>query len=131
MSTPPDRRSKDVCILTVVIAELKLGNMQRKLLFADVVECADNAAFEDRPETLNRVRVNRADDIVTARMVDSDLLRKFFVQVFVTDPSMRCRLVYRRAIPIRYNSKSQCSLTTGWLQLLCSSLRISLKPAFW
>ena len=29
-----------------------------------------------------------------------------------------------------YNSKSQCSLTTGRPQLLCRSVRISLKPAF-
>jgi hypothetical protein len=82
-------RSKNICVLAVVVAELKFRDIQWKVLFADVVEGADNAAFEDAPKALNRVRVDRANDVIAARMVDSNVLRKFFVQVLVANPLIR------------------------------------------
>ena len=48
---------------------------------------------------------------------------------FIRQPSSG-RTSAARARNDIYNSKSQCSLTTGGPQLLCRSLRISLKPAF-
>ena len=61
--TAIDCCSKNVFVLPVVVAELKLRDIQRQVLGADLVEGADHAALEDRPETLNRVRVDRADDV--------------------------------------------------------------------
>ena len=65
-----DRRSEDVGIETVVVAELKFRDVQRQIFFADFVERADHAALEDRPEALNRVGVNGTDNILLAMMVD-------------------------------------------------------------
>jgi hypothetical protein len=53
-------RPENISILAIVVAELKLGDVQRHIFGADLVERADRAAFEDRPETLNRIRVDRA-----------------------------------------------------------------------
>ena len=58
---PANRRSENVGVETVVIAELKLGDVQRQIFGADFVEGADHAALEDRPEAFNRVGVNCAD----------------------------------------------------------------------
>ena len=49
--TSTDRRSKDVRILPIVVAELKLHDVRRHIFGAGFVEAADNPAFEDRPKT--------------------------------------------------------------------------------
>jgi hypothetical protein len=67
----PDRRPEDIRVPPVVIAELELGNVKRHIFAAHFVECAYYAALEDRPESLNGLSVNRADDILTPRMVNS------------------------------------------------------------
>jgi hypothetical protein len=54
---PRNRRTEDVRVHAVVVAELKLGNVQSHVFPADFVERADNTALEDRPESLNRVGV--------------------------------------------------------------------------
>lgn len=69
--TPADCRSKDIRILAIVVAELKLGNIERHIFFADLMERADNTAFQDRPKTFNRIRVNCADHVLTLAMADS------------------------------------------------------------
>jgi hypothetical protein len=66
-----DRRSEDVRALTVVIAELELSDIQRHIFAAHFVECADNAALEDRPKAFNGLSVNCTDNILTSRMVNS------------------------------------------------------------
>ena len=45
-------------------------------------------------------------------------------------PSLERDQFVRARVRRLQSSKSQCSLTTGRPQLLCGSLRISLKPAF-
>ena len=51
-------------IHAVIIAELKLGNIERQILFADFVDSAHNAAFQDRAEALNRIGVDRANYVL-------------------------------------------------------------------
>ena len=46
------RASEHVGIEAVVISELKLGNIERHIFCAHFVERADQAAFEERPETV-------------------------------------------------------------------------------
>ena len=53
----------------VVVTELKLGDVQRQIFFADLVKRADNAAFENRPEAFNRVGVNCANNVLAHFMV--------------------------------------------------------------
>ena len=48
-----NRRSEDVRVLPIVIAELELGNIQRHIFAAHFMERADDAALEDRPEAFN------------------------------------------------------------------------------
>jgi hypothetical protein len=54
----------------IVVAELKFGDVQRKIFGADFVKCADNAALEDRPEAFNRVRVDDAVDVLALGVID-------------------------------------------------------------
>jgi hypothetical protein len=68
-STSLNRRAENVVIEAVVVAELKFGDIQRHVLFADFVERADDTALEDAPEALNRLGVDRADNVLMLRMV--------------------------------------------------------------
>src|SRR5271170_4923211 len=48
-----DCRAENVWIEAIVIAELKFGDVHRHILSADLVERANDAAFEDRPEAFD------------------------------------------------------------------------------
>ena len=64
------RRSEYVGVIAVIIAELELGDIPRKVLFADLVERADHAALNQRPEAFNRVGMDRADKVIALGVVD-------------------------------------------------------------
>jgi hypothetical protein len=81
----PNGLSENIRIFPVVVPELKFGNVERQILFADLVECSDHPTLNQRPEPFNRIRVNSADDIFATRMVDCRV-RKLFAEVFVADP---------------------------------------------
>lgn len=81
-----NRHSEDIRIETVVVAELKFSDVQRHVLLADLVEGADNAALDDRPEALNRVRVNCADDVFALGVVDSGVRITVHAETMITDP---------------------------------------------
>jgi hypothetical protein len=66
--------SKYVRVLPVVVPELKLGDVERHIFGAHFVERADNTALEDRPEALNRIRVNSA---IKALIIDRQWRRHF------------------------------------------------------
>ncbi len=70
LSTSANRRSENVSILTVVVAELKLRDIQRHIFAADLVEAADDPAFDDRPETLDRLSMDCADNVLLFCVVD-------------------------------------------------------------
>src|SRR5260221_5877952 len=59
-----DPRSENIRVLSVVVAELKLSDVQREILARYFVERAHDAALEDAPEAFNRVRVDRADNVL-------------------------------------------------------------------
>ena len=48
-----DRRSENIAVRAVVVAELEFGDVKRKIFFADFVECTDDATLHQRPEPLN------------------------------------------------------------------------------
>ncbi len=64
-----DRRPENVRVRPVIIAELELGDIERRVLFADLVEGSDHAALDQRPEAFKRVRVNDADTRLPAGMM--------------------------------------------------------------
>lgn len=70
-----NRRSENVGIEAVVITELKLRNIQRQIFLADLMIAADDAALEDAPEALNRIRVNCADNVLTVAVIDGAMLK--------------------------------------------------------
>jgi hypothetical protein len=65
-----DCRPEYVGVLSVVIPELKFGDVQMQIFLADLVVGSDNAALQDRLEALNRIGVNCADDMLTNGVID-------------------------------------------------------------
>jgi hypothetical protein len=65
--TSLDCRPENIRVLPIVIAKLELGNIERHIFAAHFMECADDAALEDRPEAFDGLSVNRADDILPSR----------------------------------------------------------------
>jgi hypothetical protein len=74
LSASFNRLAEDVLVQPVVVAELELGDVQREILLADLVERADDAALDEGPEAFDRVRVDRADDVLALGMVDRRML---------------------------------------------------------
>ncbi len=58
------RRSENVRVLAVIVAERKLVQVQGQILLADVVEAAHDAALEQRPEALDIVGMHFAAHIL-------------------------------------------------------------------
>ena len=85
LSASLDRRSENVRVLAIIIAELELCNIERHIFAAHFVECADHAALENRPEAFNGLRVNCADDILASGVVN-DAMRIFAVKAPVCGP---------------------------------------------
>jgi hypothetical protein len=57
-------RAENVRVCPVIVAELERRDIQRHVLGADLVEATDNTALEDQPEAFNRIRVDRADNVL-------------------------------------------------------------------
>lgn len=64
------RGVENIDVLTVVMPELKFGDVRRQIFAADLVIGADNATLEDAPEAFNRVGMDRADNVVAAALAD-------------------------------------------------------------
>ena len=81
-----DRRSENVVVHSVVVAELKFRDVKGEVLGADFVIGADDPALEDRPESLDGIGVDRADHILLVAMVHHEMrpfLRQYPVRVVV------------------------------------------------
>jgi hypothetical protein len=59
-----DRGSENISILSVIIAKLELGNIERHIFPAQLVECAAYAALEHRPEAFDGLSMDYADNIL-------------------------------------------------------------------
>ena len=49
-------------MIPVVILELRFRDVERQVLAANLMIAANDAALDERPEALNRVRVDRANN---------------------------------------------------------------------
>lgn len=74
------RSTENVGVFSIVVAELKLSDVQRQVLFADLVESAHDATFQQRPKTIDGLSVNRADDVFV-ESVPNEGVRKIFAEV--------------------------------------------------
>jgi hypothetical protein len=79
ISTSLDCRSEYIRVVSVVVSELKLSDIQMQIFLANLVVSPDNAALQDGPEALNRVRVNCANDVLANGVVDR-LMREAMLQ---------------------------------------------------
>jgi hypothetical protein len=79
------RFPEDVGIMPIIVAELELRDIQGHVLFADLVERANHAALEDRPEAFDCLSMHRADDIFAGGMVNR-LVWIFLAEMFVANP---------------------------------------------
>jgi hypothetical protein len=66
-------RPEDIWIVPVVVAELELSHIERQIFVANLVERPHHSAFDERPETLSRIRMDRADDIFALGMVNGSV----------------------------------------------------------
>jgi hypothetical protein len=76
---------KHIRVHPVVVPKLKFRDIERHIFGAHLVERADNAALEDAPKTLNRVRVNRTDNVLV-RLVINLLVRELAKVIAVAGP---------------------------------------------
>ena len=76
----PDGNSEDVDVAPIVVSKLKLTDVQRQIFAADLVEAPHNAALNQRPEAVDRLRMDRADDMLTSTVID-DRVREVFVKL--------------------------------------------------
>lgn len=68
MLASPNSFHEDVRVQAIIVAELELGNIQREVLLADLVVCANDAAFNQAPEAFDGVGMDRTHDIVSGLM---------------------------------------------------------------
>lgn len=77
--------------MPAIVAELELSDIEMEILFADLVEGADAAAFDQRPEALNRVCVDRTNNVFTNAVIDGR------VQIFLAKPLIASPLIGAKA----------------------------------
>lgn len=82
------RRAEYVTVFPVVVAEFKLRDIERKILFADLMERAHHATLEDRPEAFDGVGMNGSHHIITLRVIN-DFVRILPLQFVVALPLIR------------------------------------------
>jgi hypothetical protein len=75
---------ENILVQPVVITELKFSDIERQVFPADLVIGADNTALHQRPEALNRVRMQRADHIPLGGVIDSAMVETAPLQIHVT-----------------------------------------------
>src|SRR6266536_602893 len=90
MATPPKaltRRQLDRprSLATAYALASRNRRSENVRTLADLVECADHAALDDRPETFDGLRVDRADHVLLFGVVN-DGVRIFFAEMFITNP---------------------------------------------
>ena len=78
------RRAEDIRVVPIIIAPLKLCDIQRQVLAADFVETSHDAALQERPKTVDRLSVNSAVDILASTVPHGPVLSQFAISgIFV------------------------------------------------
>lgn len=81
----PDRLAEDVFVVPIVVTELELGDIERKIFGGYLMEGADDTTFKYRPEAFNRVGMDRPDDVLALAVVN-DAVREVFIKPAITAP---------------------------------------------
>lgn len=70
-SSPCYGSAENVVVLSAVIEELELSDVERQILGADLVERADHAMLQDRPEAAPGLRIDAAVVILALAVFDA------------------------------------------------------------
>ena len=89
------QRALAVCHFAAVVAMVKLGQVERQVLFADVMECPHDSAFQEREKSLDSVCVRQSANVFTRRMFHG---------------LMRCKIFRRAAIGVKIIRHNRCRL---------------------
>jgi hypothetical protein len=89
-----NRVTKNIGVLAIVILELKLVDVEMKVLFADLVESPYDATLQDRSEAFEGLSMDRAVNVLVRRMVN-DAHRVSCIR-----PDRRCREAKTCATPL-------------------------------
>jgi hypothetical protein len=73
------RRAEYVRVISVVITPFELGDVQRQVLAADFVETTHDAAFQERPESINRLSMDRAIDVLARAVPNCAVFLQFAI----------------------------------------------------
>ena len=68
------RRAEYVRVIAIVVAPFEFRNIQGQVFAADFVKAAHDAALQERPETVNRLGMNRAINILASTMPHGAML---------------------------------------------------------
>jgi hypothetical protein len=79
---------EDIGIVAIVVAELKLREIEREIFFAYVVERADDSALQQRPERFKIVGMHFAAHVL-ARFVIHVLVRECLIQLLIASSFIR------------------------------------------
>ena len=75
-------RAENVGIAPIVVAERKFRDIEWQIFLADFVECAHNAAFDERPEAFNRVGMDCANtafsNVLSSTVIDGFVRQAMF-----------------------------------------------------
>jgi hypothetical protein len=82
-SAPRYRGLEDIGIRSIVVSKLKLRDVQRQVLPADLVEAVHDAALQQRPETIDGLRVHDAVNVLLLGMTD-EAVREISFEVPIT-----------------------------------------------
>jgi hypothetical protein len=96
-SAPLDCGSKYVTVLTIIVPELEFSDIQMQILLGNLMISTDNSTLEDRPEALDCVGVNRANDVL-ANSVVNRLVRETALKTAIAGISIGAE----EANPVRY-----------------------------
>lgn len=87
-SAPCHGRPEDIRVKAVVVAELRLSDVERQVLRGDLVIAPHDGTLQQAPEALYGVRVDRAHDVLASPVIDH-AMREFAAQGLVRLPCIR------------------------------------------
>src|SRR5579863_9121044 len=81
-----DRRAEDIGVFAIVISELKFCDVKMQIFSADLVKSSNIAAFQDRPEAFDGLRMDRTVNVLMRAVVNSLMGITVFSESLVSGP---------------------------------------------
>jgi hypothetical protein len=100
--------AEDVLVVAIVVAPFKLSNVQRQIFAADFMIAAHNTALQERPETIDSLRMHDAIDILSGTVTNSSstsTIPMSFWKFGSARPDTMAHIVSRRI-----GAKAHCTL---------------------